>query len=236
MINFNMANFKMYSFNALQIIRSLDSLLFTFAVIVLIIIHPSIGKNELGQLDIFCIVPCSFIGWVCYQFPPKFKNITQWGPTVFNLRFVAVTLIFLSPFVFWWVLTPNNVYFFINTQLAICSGIAFLLFLTKIILELARVTDAKSLVIEAKIVKTVIFYFSLVPFISFTVSLVLDDYIAAINTYNDFYFIFTQFSHWFQWIFTLPIIICMHLIFRMRVILTNNYSKGENEHSTDYPS
>ncbi len=224
----------MYSFNTLQIIRRLDSLLFVFAAIIIIIVHPSIGRNELGQFDIFCMVPCIFLGWLCYQIPLNFENIPQWKLTVFSLRFFAVTLMIQSPFVVWWIPMPNNVYFFINAQIALCCGISFLFYLTKLVLELAKHTDAKSLAIEAKIAKTIIFYFILIPFISFMFSLILDYYTTAINTYNDFYFIFTQFPHWFRWMFIIPLLICMNLIFRIRIILTDKNSRGANEYATNY--
>ncbi len=175
----------MYSFDTLQIIRRLDSLLFIFAAIIIIIVHPSVGRNELGQFDIFCTIPHVFLGWVCYQFPLNFENIPHWKRTVFNLRFFAAALMIQSPFVVWWISIPNNVYLFVNAQLAICCGISFLLYLTKLILELANHYGEKSLAVKAKIAKTIIFYFMLIPFVSFMFSLVLDYYIATINTYND---------------------------------------------------
>ena len=212
-----------------QTLRGLDGILYSCSATIILFLHPSIGRNELGNFDIFCAVPVFVLGWFSHRLPKEFSDIINWNKTVIRLRFFSLFFVFLSPFLIWWYSIPGNIYFMITSQLAMLSGIGLFFQLSLLMLGLARYAGNKLMEWEARFVKFLIFYLLLVPFLAFLITYFLDSYIYSVTNFEDLFILFRYVSPWLLFFLVLPIMFSISLLFQLRYTLVKYFEFGVSE-------
>ena len=97
---------------SIQIIRSIDGLVYALIAAFVTIAHPAIGRDALGNPLLVCVAPVMLVGALCFLLPMEFHEIHRWKPLILKLRFLGSALFLLSPFIVWWVNIPDNSYLF----------------------------------------------------------------------------------------------------------------------------
>ena len=216
-----------------QILRGFDGILYAFTAMFLLLFHPSFGRNELGNMDISCVLPVLVIGWFSYRIPPQFSDIKDWDKIVFNLRICSASFVLLSPFLIWWYSAPINTYLLINSQLAVIFGIGMLFQLNWLILVLAQYIGEKVIERAVLMANLLILYLLLVPFLAFVVTYIVDSYISSVTSFEDFYMLVRYLPPWLRSILIIPIIFCFFVLFRARNALVKHVEVEDKPRSIE---
>ena len=213
----------------LRVLRSFDGIVYAISAMILLFLHPSFGRNELGNPDILCILPFMFIGWFSHRLPITISDIKNWNKIVLSLRLFATAFICLFPFTIWRYTAPGNSYFLINSQLAIIVGMGFLIQFNTLIFELACYTEDKLVKLGSRTVKFLIIYFLLVPFLALTTTYYMDSYIYSLTDFDDFYRLLSYLPFWLRLCIWVPLGLFLLLVYRMRLVLTNQFELGSKK-------
>ena len=207
----------------LRVLRSFDGIIYAISAMVVLFLHPSFGRNELGNPDILCILPVIVVGWFSHRLPTTIPDIKNWNKVVLNLRLFTTTFICLFPFSIWRYTAPNNAYFLVNSQLAVVVGIILLIQLNALTFELACYTRNRWIKWGARTAKFLIIYFVLVPFLALTTTYFIDSYIYSITEFDDFYSLISYLPFWLRFCISIPVGLCIVLLFRIRYVLTKHF-------------
>lgn len=207
----------------LKIIRGLDGVFLASLSIIVMIFHPSLGRDELGVVNLICVAPIAVIAWFIYQLPPQLDSIKNWQNVIVNLRIFTFGFALLSPFLVWWNKIPDNMYLLINSQLAALAGIGFIFNLNRLIQELTIFSGHKSMEWESRFIKLVIFYSMLIPLIAILLTYTIDSLITSGNAFKDYHTILSITPKWFRAIIIAPVILTFSLLYRIRHFLARQF-------------
>ena len=215
----------MKNVEALQLIRSLDGISYGYIILLLMFLHPTAGRNELGNPGFFFLLPVITIGWFCYRMPDRFMQIKRWPVIVSNVRLFSFALICLMPFILWYLTISNSKYLFINSQLSLFVGIGFLFHIAIMIHEIAIATSSKLMEILSKLNRIMLLYFILVPLFAFIITYFMDVYIHSLNTFGDFFAIIKIAPYWLRYLVLFPLFLSVSLVFSIRYLLVARYNE-----------
>jgi hypothetical protein len=157
----------------IRLIRCLDGIIYVLIATVLLLVHPSLGRDELGHLDLIAVLPLAIIACVCARVPLHFSQIrpqssrvlgglVTWSPSwpqaVFRLRLFAIALAALAPLAILWTTLPTNRYLMGNMFWAIIAALGLLFNLLVLANQIASFTGQRDLAIEARSTAYFIFY------------------------------------------------------------------------------
>jgi hypothetical protein len=157
----------------IRLIRCLDGIIYVLIATVLLLVHPSLGRDELGHLDLVTVLPLAAIACICAWLPLRIpqirdqhssvlRGLVTWSPcwtrAVFRLRFFAVALAALAPLAILWTTLPANRYLMGNMFWAIIAALGFLFNLLVVANQLATFTGQKDLAVEARSTAFIVFY------------------------------------------------------------------------------
>lgn len=157
----------------ISLIRSLDGVFYASALLLLFLIHPAAGRNELGQLGVFSCIPPLLIAWAVWRMPARLPHLEKWPSAVTAVRCFSLALAGLYPFAVWSARVPQSGYLFVNALLAVGVGIGVLFHLNRIIQLLAIQVGDDSMAVEAQMTRFLVFWLSLVPFLAGCVVLLI---------------------------------------------------------------
>lgn len=157
----------------IRLIRCLDGIIFVLVATVLLLVHPSLGRDELGHLDLITVLPLAaiacFAAWLPLRIPQipsqqdsVLRGLVTWSPhwpqAVFRLRLFAVAVAALAPLAILWTTLPTNRYLMGNMFWAILAALGFLFNLLVIANQIANFTGQRDLAIEARSTAFFVFY------------------------------------------------------------------------------
>ena len=219
----------MNSSSLVQVIRWLDGVWYSIIILLVFLFHPTVGFDELGHPQIIWAIPLVVISLLAFRLPIKLGRIKNWSKSVIRLRFFSLSFSCLFPFLLWCYTTPESLYFLINSQLAIISGIGFLIYLNAVIQELGSYSKNRFIILGSGMTRHLLFYTLFVPFLTFIIVYFVDSYISIPKSYTDFYTIVILSPPWLQLLFFFPIGACFIQFWAMRTIFFKILSASEYE-------
>lgn len=107
----------------LRLIRCIDGIIYALIATVLLLLHPSLGRNEIGHLDLILVLPLALIAFCASRIPLHVDQTPSpderigpfswrpiWGKVVLRLRFFSIVLVAISPLAILWSTVPANSY------------------------------------------------------------------------------------------------------------------------------
>jgi hypothetical protein len=216
----------------LKTLRALDGILFSLFAILVISIHPGLGKNTFGQFHLICCLPFLTLAWFVFQLPGSFDNTTRWRTYTMRARISAVIAAGLSPFIMWWSAYQNSIYLSVNFVIAMIAFISIILNLNMLLHELAAHNSNQILEYETRMNRFFIIYFLLIPFIALSkialINLILTqtyshslmDFIDSVQAMSS---LASNVLMIIKYVTLIPILFLFSLLFRSRFALTKHY-------------
>ncbi len=161
----------------LKTVRALDGILYSVIALVIMMLHPSLGRDLLDNLDILCVLPVFALAGFCCCVPampppglepspgpPDRPSLGGggWEASVLKLRISALVFAGLSPFAIWWLRRPADNYLLINFVLCLLGSVGCFFFLSLLSRALCRFAGHATLEWEAKLTKNLVFWLLLV--------------------------------------------------------------------------
>jgi hypothetical protein len=157
----------------LRLIRSLDGIIYSLIATVLLLVHPSLGRDELGHLDLIAILPLAAIAFFAARIPLRYSQIPdcdarllgglitwspRWPAAIFRLRLFAFALAALSPLAILWTTLPESRYLMHNAFWTIVAAFGLLFNVLMLANQLAAATRQPDLAAEARNTALFVFY------------------------------------------------------------------------------
>lgn len=211
----------------MKVLRALDAIYYALAAFFVLLVHPSLGRDQLGIADIMCALPAFVVAWSSFGLPLAFPGNSNWPSGVFRLRLFALALAGLTPLGIWWSADPYNSYLMVNCVLAVFAAAGVLFYLNLLVCELAAASGNKGTELEARVVRYMLFYLLLVPLAIVTVAVILLAIKFGFHPYDVLRQITSRLPGPALLALVLPILMAMTLLFRVRGILAREIAAAE---------
>lgn len=142
--------------------RGLDGVFYSLVALLALLLYPAVGRNFLGDYDIFCVLPVCTAAWFCLRLPRRFAPVPGWAATVTRLRVSVMLLAALSPLTIWWLEHPGDVHLLVNFLLSQLAYGATLFYLAQLCMGLCATIGHDRLRQESRWARHMAFWLLLV--------------------------------------------------------------------------
>ncbi len=202
-----------------QLIRALDGITCALIVMIVVLAHPSVGRDELGNFDILCVAPIIAIAGFVHRIPLVLSDSGVWRRCVHSLRVTTLIFALLAPFSVWWLKAPKNCYLMVNSLLGCIAGIAVLMSLCAVINQVSVDTDLRYMKWESKLTSILTLYILFIPFVAFVLTFYIDSYILSVSNLGDFYDLIVLFPNWVRAVLLVPVLLSIGTLVHSRHLL-----------------
>ncbi len=201
------------------ILRNLDGILYAGIVLLLLLPYNHVGYNEFNNPRMILLAPIIALCWFSLRLPADLDTLGKWRVKILQCRRFTYALMGLSPFPIWWAAIPNNAYLFVNLVAAALAGFGWFYQLYDCMLELAIYNGYRSLERQIRILKWLLFYVTIVPFLSLSLMIFMDSYIYSSYDFVDILTLVKIIPAWMLAVYFFPLLYGMWLIIRLRRML-----------------
>ncbi len=142
----------------IRTIRALDGILYSLLALLALLLHPTVGRDPLGGIDLFCAIPAFTLAWFCLGLPAAMLAESKWQHGVHRLRLSALAFAGLAPFAVWWLRRPASNYLVVNFLLCALAGACVAFFLTVVCGQLSRELGRSHLAWESRLARGIVFW------------------------------------------------------------------------------
>jgi hypothetical protein len=140
-------------------------LLYGLIVTVVLLCHPRLGRDLMGNPSALCAVPALWLAWTCLRLPTAIpgRASARWGYGVVRVRIFACLAAGVLPVAVWSYRAPESLYLAVNTLVWIYAAIGFLFLLSKLLGQLSDDYGWRAQGAAAKVSRELFFYVVFVP-------------------------------------------------------------------------
>lgn len=214
---------------SIQCLRGLDGITYALMVLLFLALQPSAAQNELGHVELWCILPIVAIGWFSLRLPLRLSGVPTWQTGVLHLRCLAVAQTMLAPFIVWWFRFPSNRYLLANAIMAVSMGIIYLLYLNHLSHQIAKSLCRVRLQSAIAVGRYALIYGLLVPFAATLVSYAIDHVRTTPRSLGDIYTLIFLVPDWLWLIFLAPVMYAVASLLVLRTLLARTVDESTGE-------